>query len=897
MKKRILCLAAAIALLITMIPLAALEAKAASAFVASPELIEIIKKWEGFCFKPVWDYGQWTVGYGTKAPDEHLARYKAEGISEEEATELLRSYMGNMGKSVNSFIDKFGLKVTQGQFDAMLSITYNCGSRWMLEVGTLRTAVVDGWSGDDLLFAFGQWSTAGGSTLPGLVRRRMAEVNMYLNGKYDSAPPEDYCYVNFNANGGVSEIITQAYIAGDPVAIRASASYENCVFQGWYTDPTGGEKVEKLDASLNGYTLYAHWSAGEDASQPEQTPDETITGTPVSYTKQIASLTLNAFEQPVKGALVVDALTQYELVDIVAEYTDSTGVKWGKVNRVGWINLTYTQDPVQDSEEKGVTVIVTSTDVNIRRGPGTTYTAVGKANTGDVLVITQTATGDGYVWGKFNKGWIALTYTNYDEAVNGSIGNGGSQASVMGTVNVEEFLRIRSAPGVANAVVGMLGPNDRVEILEQRAVGGTVWGRIDKGWISLDYVILDKDETQKPEIPPVQTPPEETTPPETAEPDQTPPEVTTPPETTEPEQTTPEETTPPETTEPEQTPPEETIPPEEQEPDTKPALVTGKVKLTSGRLNIRTGPSTGYSVVDSYANGTEVTILEQRTVGTVTWGRTDKGWISLDYVKLDEAEQEQTPPVQTPPEQSKPEQTLPEQTQPEQKPAETNSQTGTVSLTSGCLRIRSGAGTNNAIVGNLYNGAKVTITERKTVNGSQWGKMDKGWICLDYVKFDAASDSNTGSTQGGNANSGSTSAQTVTGTVKVDDFLRIRSGAGTNYTVVGYYYKNNKVTITEQKSVAGTKWGRTDKGWICLDYVILDGQTDGNSSGDGAAAATGTVTGTGLRIRTGAGTNNRIVGSLTIGDKVTILETTTVNGTKWGRIDKGWICLDYVKIN
>ena len=50
------------------------------------------------------------------------------------------------------------------------------------------------------------------------------------------------------------------------------------------------------------------------------------------------------------------------------------------------------------------------------------------------------------------------------------------------------------------------------------------------------------------------------------------------------------------------------------------------------------------------------------------------------------------------------------------------------------LRIRSGAGIGNTILGYLSNGAKVTILEEKTVNGTPWGRIDKGWICLDYVK-------------------------------------------------------------------------------------------------------------------------------------------------------------------
>ena len=884
MKNRILVLLVVISLLLTFVPFGAVRAEAASEFVASEEVIQMIINWEGFSSKPYWDYGQWTVGYGTRAPDEHLERYRAEGISREEAKELLNTYLVTMGRSVNSFADKFGLTLTQNQFDAMLSFTYNCGSMWMLSANSLRSAIIEGKTGDDLVFHFAEWSAAGSVLMPALTRRRLSEVNLYLNGVYDNTPPSNYNYVYFDPAGGKATVRTQGFITGEPVNIRSTATYDGCVFEGWYTDATGGEKVEKLDSSLNGYTLYAHWRAGEGTGNPQDTPAETISGTPVDYMKQITSLTLNAFDQPVKGALVVDAFMEGDIVDIIAEYTDSTGVKWGKVQSGGWINLTYTQDPQEETEDVGgITVKVTTTDVNIRRGPGTAYTVVGQATLGQELVITKTSTGSGYTWGKFNRGWIALKYTNYDEVVNNQIGgenpdndqpettppendqndatqptnpeNNNSSKGKMGTVTAD-YLYIRSGAGVAQAVVGGLTKNTRVQILEQKAVGGVIWGRIDKGWISLSYVKLDDESEQKPEDNKPETQPDDTS--------------------------------------------------------TEDKPVTGKVKLTSGSLNIRSGPSTGYSKVGSYANGTSVTILEQKTVGTVNWGRTDKGWISMTYVKLDEPAEEtkpeetkpeETKPEETKPEETKPDETKPEDTTPQQKPEQTPGQTegevGTVSITSGTLRIRSGAGTNNAIVGNLRNGDKVTITERTTVAGVVWGKMEKGWISLDYVKFNTTStedkkpDAPDNDTDSGNDTS---TQQTVTGKVNVNDYLCIRNGAGTNYTVVGYYTKGTAVTITEQKMVGDTKWGRTAKGWISMTYVTLDGQpsTEDTSKPEGTS---GTVTGSGLRIRSGAGTGNRIVGRLEIGDKVIILETTTVDGTQWGRISQGWICLDYVKMD
>ncbi len=45
--------------------------------------------------------------------------------------------------------------------------------------------------------------------------------------------------------------------------------------------------------------------------------------------------------------------------------------------------------------------------------------------------------------------------------------------------------------------------------------------------------------------------------------------------------------------------------------------------------------------------------------------------------------------------------------------------------------------------------------------------------------------------------------------------LNIRNGASTSYRIVGCYSKNTTVTILAENN----KWGKTNKGWICLDYV------------------------------------------------------------------------------
>jgi uncharacterized protein YgiM (DUF1202 family) len=114
------------------------------------------------------------------------------------------------------------------------------------------------------------------------------------------------------------------------------------------------------------------------------------------------------------------------------------------------------------------------------------------------------------------------------------------------------------------------------------------------------------------------------------------------------------------------------------------------------------------------------------------------------------------------------------------------------------------------------------------------------------------------------------------------DALRIRTNAGTDYAVTGYYYQGDRVEILETKNVGATTWGRTARGWISLDYVLPEKRT-------------GRVNTQVLRIRAGAGTGYAVVGYYYQDATVTILETVKVGSSTWGRTDRGWISLDYVR--
>lgn len=167
---------------------------------------------------------------------------------------------------------------------------------------------------------------------------------------------------------------------------------------------------------------------------------------------------------------------------------------------------------------------------------------------------------------------------------------------------------------------------------------------------------------------------------------------------------------------------------------------------------------------------------------------------------------------------------------------------------------------------------------------------------------DDTKENNTDITITDNTNSNVTS---VNYQVKVNTSvgLNIRSGASTSYRIVGGYVNGTTVTITSKKE----NWGKTNKGWICLDYTTRVGSSSSNYR-TGRYEVTATV----LNVRGGPGTNYswKRYSQLTANAQAQVLrecgykpnglcagvqcDVSEVDGN-WGKIPSGWICLDYCK--
>ena len=577
MKNRFLCGLLAVCLLVAMLPATVITASADTRTV-SENLIAVLKQLEGFSANAYVSGGQWSIGYGT-------AGSPGQTITEAEADKALRDHLKAVEDKLNAFDAGWNLKLTQQQFDALASLSYNVGTGWMNTSGRLRDAITGKASEDKFLFGMSLWANNGTSPDPGLLQRRMAEADIYLNGVYGKKSGT-YTYTIFDANGGTAgsggEDKMQGYRRdGSTQILVADPTLSGCTFAGWFTQRSGGTRVTALDSSTAGVTLYAQYSSNGSTGWTGGTELEGSDGTTAVIAQGTVKCTsyVNVRKGPGTNYTILARAVAGSQVEIYqTKWVGSS--QWGRMTN-GWICMDYVSLSSDSQSGSGstdtqISGTVSGSNVNVRSGAGTGYSIVGRKNSGDVITVYERKTSGGLNWGRIGDNqWICLAYVRLENAggtetpqpgseSNSSVsGDGTSAVQDTGTVSSTTGLNVRSGPGTGYARIKTLSPGTVVSLSEYRTVDGVRWGRIQASqWVCMTYVQLSSQSG--------------------AESEQT---------------------------------------------------GTGKV-ISTTVLNIRSGPGTNYSRVGQLTPGTKIEITEQTKTNGVSWGKTAQGWVCMTYVKM-----------------------------------------------------------------------------------------------------------------------------------------------------------------------------------------------------------------------------------------------------------------------
>jgi GH24 family phage-related lysozyme (muramidase) len=138
--------------------------------------INLIKKFEGVrlkAYKPVPTEPGWTIGYGHHGLDVH----KGMVITESHAERFLRRDLAAFEQGVERLVTTH---INQNRFDALVSLAFNIGLGNFANSTVLRE--VNRRHFVRAAAAFRLWSRGGAPprVLPGLVRRRAAEVRLFI---------------------------------------------------------------------------------------------------------------------------------------------------------------------------------------------------------------------------------------------------------------------------------------------------------------------------------------------------------------------------------------------------------------------------------------------------------------------------------------------------------------------------------------------------------------------------------------------------------------------------------------------------------------------------------------------------------------------------------------------
>lgn len=209
-----------------------------------------------------------------------------------------------------------------------------------------------------------------------------------------------------------------------------------------------------------------------------------------------------------------------------------------------------------------------------------------------------------------------------------------------------------------------------------------------------------------------------------------------------------------------------TEPTKETTPKGMPGVVAGD------SVNVRSGPSLKYDANKTLSSGDPVYILDVDLKGTMPWGKTEDGWICLDYVQMDN---------------------------PDDLLQYTSSELG-ITMNKN-IQLYNGPGTFYGKAGLLGKDVRLNIFG---IVGN-WARIAEGWLLVDHIYID------------GTEGPEEPQMGTVSGTG-----VNIRSGPGTQYNAVTAVNNGTRLKIFYIVEREDYTWGCGEAGWICMDYVILD---------------------------------------------------------------------------
>ncbi|MEH7504977.1 SH3 domain-containing protein [Neobacillus drentensis] len=213
-------------------------------------------------------------------------------------------------------------------------------------------------------------------------------------------------------------------------------------------------------------------------------------------------------------------------------------------------------------------------------------------------------------------------------------------------------------------------------------------------------------------------------------------------------------------------------------------------------------------------------------------------------------------------------------------------ETGSITISTDLVNVRGGPGLSYPLIKIVNRGEKYSIVKEQ----GDWIEIQlsfgkTGWL----VNWLVTKENNRTSTASTSTGSNNTVA------IATMDQLRVRSGPGTSFRIVGFINKGQQVTILGQNENWYKITSSFGEGWVTRDFLKINTVKD-ESKPDNTPSKnnSGMVNGDTLNIRRDPSTSSPVIGKLTSGTRVTIYS----KQNNWLEVGfsnlRGWVSAEFI---
>ena len=239
---------------------------------------------------------------------------------------------------------------------------------------------------------------------------------------------------------------------------------------------SNGDKVEVISTSngwskikYNGKTGYVSSQYLSSSAAPEST---------TTTTKYVNTLSLNVRSGPSTSYSVIGKVSEGDKVEVI-----STSNGWSKIKyngKTGYVSSQYLSSSAAPESTTTTTKYVNTLSLNVRSGPSTSYSVIGKVSEGDKVEVISTSNGWSKIKYNGKTGYVSSQYLSSSAAPE-------STTTTTKYVNTLS-LNVRSGPSTSYSVIGKVSEGDKVEVIST----SNGWSKIKyngkTGYVSSQYL-------------------------------------------------------------------------------------------------------------------------------------------------------------------------------------------------------------------------------------------------------------------------------------------------------------------------------------------------------------------------------------------------------------------------